>query len=296
MSYKNGNAEIDLQPDGTRIIKYDGKLRLDYPLNIDIRVSTKCAFGLNPTTGKAFCDFCHESAKTDGVECNYAELQKKLTGLPQGIELAIGSNNLTPDLISFLQWVKQQGYIANLTINQGHLKRDNDLLRGCVIDDLIKGLGISYRSKLPWDVPQWILDYPHTIFHVIAGIDTVQDVLALKDKGVKKVLVLGEKDFGFNVGNVNLETECHKHWYWYVTQLFAAFEVVSFDNLALQQLNIRRFFNKTSWETFNQGEHSIYINAVDEYFAASSRSNAIIPWGVHNVKSAFFFFKEVNNA
>ena len=53
--YKNGNCTIEIYSDGTRIIEWpDGEeMKLDFPLNIDIRLMTKCDFGYNPTTGKS---------------------------------------------------------------------------------------------------------------------------------------------------------------------------------------------------------------------------------------------------
>jgi hypothetical protein len=168
--------------------------------------------------------------------------------------------------------------VVNLTINQGHIKRDETTLNSLIEKNLIKGLGVSYRSTLKFKVPQSILDYEHTVFHVIAGIDTIEDVLSLKGKGVKKVLILGEKNFGFNLGKVNLDTISHKQWRWWLPKMFETFNVVSFDNLSLEQLNVRRLFNEENWEVFNQGEHSFYINAVEEYFAPSSRSNQKTNW------------------
>lgn len=285
--YKNGNSSVELFDDGTRVIHYENELKLEFPLNIDIRVSSICSFGYNPKTNKAFCDFCHESARTDGNECNYDELKEKLKGLPKGIELAIGANNITTELFGFIFWCDTQDYIVNLTINQGHLKRDTQRLKLLINNQLIKGLGVSYRSSLKWDVPQFILDYEHTVFHVIAGIDSINDVMDLSTKGVKKVLVLGEKNFGFNYGKVDLKTKKHKEWFWFISKLFTIFNIVSFDNLALEQMNIRRFFNDDSWSVFNQGEHSFYINAVDKYFAPSSRSNNKTTWNTIIIKDYF---------
>ena len=286
-NYNNGNALVSIFEDGSREIEYENKLNLEYPLNIDIRVSSKCAFGLNPATNKAFCSFCHESATTDGKECNYLEIQEKLKDLPKGIELAIGANELTDGLCLFLIWCYDKGYICNLTINQGHIKRDMNLLESAIRESYIKGLGISYRSKLKFDIPNTILDYPNTVFHVISGIDTYQEVEDLCLKGVKKILILGEKDFGFNKGNVDLTTRNHKEWYWWVSKLFKKFEVVSFDNLAIEQLNIKRFFTQENWEIFNQGEHSFYINAVNQTFAPSSRSSDAINWNNVSIKEYF---------
>ena len=53
MRYKNGNASVEILENGTRIVEYEDSLNLDYPLNIDIRVSTQCSFGYNPKTKKA---------------------------------------------------------------------------------------------------------------------------------------------------------------------------------------------------------------------------------------------------
>lgn len=293
MQYNNGNAVITIDQDGSRVIEYEDTLSLDYPLNIDIRVSTQCSFGLNTKTGKSFCSFCHESATTEGNECDYESLKNKLSDLPHGIELAIGANNLTDGLEDFLHWANTKNYICNVTINQGHLHRDIDRLNSLINQGVIKGLGISYRRELKWNVFDKILGYKNTVFHVIAGIDSIEDIMSLKDKGVKKILVLGEKDFGFNSGKVDLTKRKHKEWLWWIGKLFSMFEVVSFDNLALQQLKLKRFFNEDHWNTFNQGEHSFYINAVNGYFAPSSRSNEKTDWNQLNIKEYFKTYGKV---
>jgi hypothetical protein len=287
INYINGNACISVYDDGTREILYDDTLKLEYPLNIDIRVSNRCSFGLNPKTGKAFCTFCHESQRTDGNECDYNVLKSKLVELPSGIEFAIGANNITSGLVEFIEWCKAKGNIVNLTINQGHIKRDSVRLKYLIDNALISGLGVSYRSGLTFDVPTEILEYPHTVFHVICGIDKFADVENLKSHGVRKVLLLGEKNFGFNKGKVDLTSRRHKEWYWWVHKLFTIYDVVSFDNLALEQLNIRRFFSQDNWEIFNQGEHSFYVDAVRGIFAPSSRSSESTDWSTISAKDYF---------
>lgn len=287
MRYKNGNASVEILENGTRIVEYEDSLNLDYPLNIDIRVSTQCSFGYNPKTKKAKCEFCHENATTNGKECDYIKLKEKLENLPKGIELAIGGNQITYRLMSFLQWASDKEYICNLTINQGHIKQYENLLIQCISQNWIKGLGISYRSFVNWNVPDWILNYEHTVFHVIAGIDNINEVLLLKNYGVKKILVLGEKDHGFNLGNVNLQSQKHKEWRWFCRKLFDMFDVVVFDNLALDQLKIKRFIPSDKWDQFYQGEHSMYIDAVNEVFSPSSRSSDKINWDLIDLKDYF---------
>ena len=292
ITYQNGNATITLDTDGTRTIEYDGDLQLDMPTNIDIRVMTYCPLGLNPATGKSFCSFCHESARIDGEECDYFLLRNQLGNLPGGIELAIGANIISDDLVSFITWAtKVKNYVVNLTINQGVINRFSDDLKFLVINDLIKGLGVSYRSSIPFNIPEWILEYNNTVFHVIAGIDSISDVQNLSSLGVNKILVLGEKDFGYNIGNVDLTSQLHKEWYWYLPRLFNLFYVVSFDNLALDQLKVNRFLTDIGWNIFNQGEHSFYINAVDKYFSPSSRSSERTDWSTTSIQD---YFKALN--
>lgn len=291
--YQNGNGFVELFDDGTRVITTpDTSFKFDMPLNIDIRCSTRCPFGYNPETKKTFCEFCHESSRTDGIECDYDALKEKLIGLPQGIELAVGCNEFTDGFFEFLIWCGLKGYITNLTINQGQLKKYEKDLRGSINLGIIKGLGISYRSAIKWDISSYFLKYPNSVFHVIAGIDNFYDVLSLKDRGVKKLLILGEKDFGFNEGKVDLTTQSHKEWYWWISKLFDEFDIVSFDNLALDQLNIKRFLTDDQWEVFNQGEYSFYINAVEQYFAPSSRSPEKTNWNNITVKDYFKSLKK----
>lgn len=283
----NGNANIKIYEDGTRVITCDEEiLNLKYPLNIDIRISEKCAFGLNPKTGKAVCNFCHESATTDGEDADLNILFNTLSELPSGVELAIGVNQVPEGFIKFLEKCKQKGWIVNITINQGHVRRDKKKLIYLIKNSLIEGLGISYRGGM-LDISDELLAYKNTVVHIIAGIDTIDEVMALASKGFKKVLVLGEKDFGFNLGKVKITTEIHRQWYRRVWELFALFDIVSFDNLALEQLNIKRFVK--NWDEVYQHEYSFYINAVQRYFSPSSRSNEKTYYKTNNISISQYF-------
>ena len=294
MRYKNGNADVwlDLR-DGTRIIEYPDNepLTLDTPLNIDIRVSTQCPYGYNVVTKKSTCAFCHESALVDGQECHYGILQQVLIDakLPHGTEIALGVNQVTDDLMQFVKNLWELGLVVNITMNERYITEfgDTGLLK---LKPYIFGLGISYRSLQGClSLPDWIAEYPHTVIHVINGIDDFDDIVEL---GVKyhKLLVLGEKDFGFNRGKVDLSTPRHQQWKANIMQLTKIFDIVSFDNLGLQQLEIRGKITEEEYKSFYQGEHSMYINAVDQYFAPSSRTrNGIERFDVTDLRSYFQF-------
>lgn len=276
MKYTNGNANIWLDlSDGTRIIEYPDNepLTLQTPLNIDIRVSTQCPYGYNTETKKSTCAFCHESALVSGVECHYGVLQKVLTDakLPRGTEIALGVNEVTPNLMQFVKNLWKLGLIVNITMNERYILEYGDTRLKEMLP-YVFGIGISYRSLQGClSLPDWIAEYPHTVIHVINGIDDFDDVKELSVK-YRKLLVLGEKDFGFNRGKVNLNTEQHKQWKSNIMQLTKIFDIVSFDNLGLKQLEIRGKITDEEYKSFYQGEHSMYINAVEQYFAPSSRT------------------------
>lgn len=281
--YSNGNAVIQIDEDGTRTIEYENELKLEYPLNIDIRVQTICPLGYNPKTGKTICEFCHESATTDGTECDYDALLNKLSGLPQGIELAIGCNIFTDNLYNFLGECYNRGYICNLTVNQLTINKCEKLLINALDNGYVRGVGISYRNIVEFKIPEFFKQHDNTVIHVITGIDDIDEVMKLD---VKKILVLGEKDFGFNKGKVDLTSNSHRKWFMFVRKLFDIFEVVSFDNLALEQLKIKRFLPDAEYERFYQGEHSFYINAVTQTYSRSSRSADVTPWDI-SIKEYF---------
>lgn len=292
MKYRNGNASVWLYlRDGTRIIEYpdnDG-LILETPLNIDIRVSTQCPYGYDTLTKRSTCAFCHESALVSGQECHYGVLQQVLMDakLPRGTEIALGVNQITDDLMQFVKNLWKLGLVVNITMNERYILEFGDTRLKEMLP-YVFGLGISYRSLQGClSLPDWIANYPHTVIHVINGIDNFDDV---KELGVKyhKLLVLGEKDFGFNRGKVNLNTLEHKQWKSNIMQLTKIFDIVSFDNLGLQQLEIRGKITDEEYKSFYQGEHSMYINAVEQYFAPSSRTrNNIKRFGETDLRSYF---------
>ena len=58
------------------------------------------------------------------------------------------------------------------------------------------------------------------------------------------------------------------------------FEVVSFDNLALTQLNIKNYMSKEKWEEFymgDDGKFTMFIDLVEQKFVRSSVSTERLP-------------------
>lgn len=82
-------------------------------------------------------------------------------------------------------------------------------------------------------------------------------------------------------------------WKANIMQLTKVFNIVSFDNLGLQQLGIRGKITDEEYKSFYQGEHSMYINAVEQYFAPSSRTrNGIARFNEIDLRSYFQFCEQ----
>lgn len=274
--YENGNVLTTLYVDGTRErLILGGSPVFNFPENIDVKITNYCDMD-------NVCLYCHEKSNKLGVHGNLNNLLTKLEGLPAGVELAIGGGSTTshPNLTDFLVAAKLKGFICNLTVNQLHLKQDDSLIKKLINDNLIKGIGISYRS----DYCKYLLkyaQYEHTVIHLIAGIDDYSVINSLYKLGFRKFLVLGYKTFGNGTDyyneNKQLINRNIQMWKMKIAQYFNTDMIISFDNLAINQLNIKRFLSNTEWDLFYQGDDftcSMYIDAVEETFAPTSRSAA----------------------
>lgn len=279
--YKNGNSLTSIYEDGTRIRQIDsGEAVFSFPENIDIKITNYCNMD-------SICQYCHEMSNKEGTHGDLDLLFEKISDLPAGVELAIGGGSTTdhPNLEKFLYKCKEKGYICNITVNQLHLtKKTCDYIFKLISNDLVKGVGISYRNESLKNIETFSKlmienNYKHAVIHLIAGLDDHKSIELLKQYGFTKFLVLGYKTFGNGVSfykenkikiDINL-----KKWYQQITRYFNEDVVISFDNLAITQLNIRRFFSTSEWDMFYQGDDftcSMYIDAVEQTFAPTSRS------------------------
>lgn len=270
INYLNGNVQITLLDDGTKIREFQGKENVEFPESIDLKITNYC---------DANCKWCHEMSTINGL---HADLNVEfINTLKPGTELAIGGGNPLshPELIYFLERLKSKEIVANLTVNQYHLKQNIPLLEKLISEKLICGLGISFSfaSDLLVDFAQ---KHSNVVIHVINGLITENQLEFLFNKNLK-ILILGYKDFGrgieYNKSERNfIITQNQKYLYRFLPQIIKKFNTVSFDNLAVTQLNVRRVFTSDLWEQFFLGEdgsNTMYIDLVKKEFALNSRSN-----------------------
>jgi hypothetical protein len=220
---------------------------------------------------------CHERSSTDGkmgaLSASFLET------LHPGTELAIGGGNPLshPDLIPFLVRMRERGIVCNLTVNGYHLKKDRKLIESLLDRRLIYGLGIS-MAEADSEVISFAKGCKNAVLHLIAGV--FEDFDAICDSGLK-ILILGYKRFGrgedfYNArvaGNIELLKRN-------LPTIIDKFECISFDNLALSQLDVASLLSKEEYDSMymgDDGEGSMYIDLVRGEFARSSTSKERYP-------------------
>lgn len=267
--YINGNYVVKFNTEnGTKIRETEeDDFIAEFPENMDVKITNQCDMG---------CPMCHENSTVDGLHGDILNPQFINTLRPY-TEMAIGGGNplAHPDLIPFLEKLKERKVVANMTVNQVHFEKSQDMIRKLVDDGLINGLGVSLVNANDKFV-ELIKQYPNAVIHVINGILRPSDIEVLKDNNLK-MLILGYKTFRrgvdwFATDHENITVK--KSWlYEELGNIVDKFNVVSFDNLAIEQLDVSRLMSEDEWNEFFMGEdgnYTMYIDLVEQKFARCS--------------------------
>lgn len=269
--YKNGNFHVAIFDDGTKIRETnDEEFTPDFAENMDIKICNVC---------DVLCPFCHEGSTKNGKLGDILN-EKFIDTLHPYQEVAIGGGDVTshPDLIPFLQKLKEKKVIANITVNQVHFERKQELIKKLVDEKLIYGLGVSLVNPTEHFL-KLIKQYPNAVIHVINGILSESDVEKLQNNDLK-MLILGYKHLRrgneyFEADQTEIENK--QRWlYENLESLVDKFKVVSFDNLAIEQLQVKRLLSQEEWDEFYMGDDSeftYYIDMVERRFAKSSTAS-----------------------
>lgn len=262
--YKNGNYDVKLYDDGTKIRFGRGVLVSEFPENIDIKITDYCDAG---------CAFCHENSTKQGKHGDILNMPF-LDSLRPGTELAIGGGNPLdhPDLDEFLIRLKAQGIVSNLTVNSKHIADNHDRLKRYIDTGLICGLGISVNAFNAFAF-SLAKAYPNVVLHVINGVIPEPALKAFRDPNVK-ILILGYKMFRRGIDAYSARTEKIKRSiYDNLGEILGMFHTVSFDNLGIEQLQPQRFMTQSEWTSFymgDDGQYTMYIDMVKRHFARNS--------------------------
>jgi hypothetical protein len=271
-TYTNGNYQVSIYNDGTKVRENElDNLTPSFPENIDLKITDYCDRG---------CAFCHENSTVKGLHGDILN-QEFIKTLSPYTELALGGGNPIdhPDLVEFLQELKDRNIIANITVNQKHFLDNQDIISYLVEHELIYGLGVSVTEVSDLLIEK-LKQFPNVVIHVIYGVIPQEELTKLYGQGLK-LLILGYKIF--RRGELWLAKKEHEHefevnsmWmYDNLSNITKNFMVTSFDNLAIRQLEVVRLMTKEKWDRFymgDDGQYTMYIDLVRREYASSSTS------------------------
>ena len=264
-TYRNGNYTVTLFDDGTKVRSNDLDCLIpEKPESMDILITKRCEMG---------CPMCHEDATKDGLHGDILNAPFLDTLLPY-TELAIGGGNPLshPDLLQFLLQCKERKMIANMTVHAHHFMMHRSLLKYLTEQKLLHGLGVSVHAYEP-EVAAALKEFPNAVIHVINGVIPLDDLRCLYDHDMK-LLILGYKDFRRGAAAHSCVTDLKmKSLYEELPELVRHFKVVSFDNLAIRQLDPKRLMSDRQWNECymgDDGQYTMYIDMVNRQFARSS--------------------------
>ena len=281
--YQNGNytVSIDLGT-GTKIRENDlDFFEAEFPESMDLKITNKCHNG---------CAFCHENSTRDGKHGDIMS-PSFIDKLHPYTEIAIGGGNPLehPDLVPFLEKLKSLKMIPSMTIRQNDFMDNLDLITELVDKKLIYGLGISLVTTKQDGFIEAVQKFPNAVIHVINGIVTLDELEMLAYHNLK-ILILGYKEvrrgkdlFYSDLATQSWIMQLRKETYDMLPQIIGCrwFDVVSFDNLAIKQLNPQRLMSKEKWDEMYMGDDgidgemtsaSMFIDMVERQFAKNSCS------------------------
>lgn len=278
--YQNGNYTVSIFDDGTKIRGNDlDFFEAEFPESMDLKITNKCHNG---------CAFCHENSTRDGKHGDIMS-PSFIDKLHPYTEIAIGGGNPLehPDIVPFLEKLKSLKMIPSMTIRQNDFMDSLELITELVNKKLIYGLGISLVTTKQDGFIEAVQKFPNAVIHVINGIVTLDELEMLAYHNLK-ILILGYKEvrrgkdlFYSDLATQSWIMQLRKETYDMLPQIIDCrwFDVVSFDNLAIKQLNPQRLMSKEKWDEMYMGSDgidgemtsaSMFIDMVERQFAKNS--------------------------
>ena len=269
--YINGNYTVKIYDDGTKERLYTETPIPIWPESIDIKVTNWC--------DSKVCPFCFENSTVNGLHSDKETIINILNDLPKGAEIAIGGGDPLswPFFEEVTSILRDRGIICNVTVNNTHISKYTDRLKQYIDDKNIYGLGISYlKSKLN-DCLELCNYTDNVVFHMILGVHTIKDLQnVINNVKDPKVLLLGYKQRGRGIDYYSQKVDDNIYqWYIHLHEYFNKNVLLSFDNLGIKQLNLKRFFKDGEWDKFfcgSDGQYTYFIDLVKKEYCVSSTS------------------------
>lgn len=248
-----------------------------YPELLDLKITDCC---------NHLCPFCYQGSTPDGNHASFSYINhiikdlNNYTHYKRRVEFAIGGGNalLHPQLPEILELLHNEGHIANITIKASDvniLKKDKKLRKA--LEDYVCGIGVSVSSEEDIEFAGELRkmfekkSYKPIVAHLIPewlGVEkTIHIIEELDKKNIYNHLFLGFKTNGrgatqkyVKFTNEDLDKLFHDRWDTGIDTTFA---------------NTYKDWLEKNYETehtitYNEGEYSMYIDAVKQIAYKSS--------------------------
>lgn len=167
-----------------------------------------------------------------------------------------------------------------MTLHLDHFLGADSYIKWLQEEGYIHGVGISVNKVIDRDTIDKIMAIPNTVVHTIAGIMPQDGYKSLYNRNIK-LLILGYKNYGrgaeyikHNDGIMDRIGILHNN----IMDMMDHFNLISFDNLALEQLRVKELVDEDTWKRYymgDDGEATMYIDLCKKQFAKSSVSPRI---------------------
>lgn len=297
-SYKNGNYNVLLLSDGTKI-RYgkDGEeFDAAFPESVDLNITDWCDID---------CPFCYRGCTEKGQHFRFDEKYLDSLDFKPGMEIALGGGSPIkhPDLDKFCEYFTKRGCIPNITVHWTSMSMvkggDLEHLQRLQDDGLLHGIGVSVPFYGATVMRAMKFFLKNTVVHVIAGLIDTDDIYQWYKTGIP-VLVLGYKDMGR--GKINNPEDGIEIWHkiYLLKDMVSGiadgsglpdFEskygpipddvkpIISFDNLAMKQLDLQELVPEEKFHEMYMGDDgiggsltsaSMYMDLVSGTYARNS--------------------------
>ena len=267
-----------------------------YPESIDIKITERCDND---------CPFCYENASKVGRHCGYLDFTKMIDEISgHTAEVALGGGNplLHPHILDMLDHAIDCHVLPAITV------RDTDMLvflenteltpqMERIFDCAAVGLSFSDLDTIEkvFELSNQWFRYKRISYtvHFINRVHVIEDVLQHTERNEwNDVLILGYKDCGRGAtykpehGDMGAKT---------LLNLPDFYGNVMFDNLAVEQLEVRNHVSDSEWKMFfggHDGEYTMAVDLVNMRFAKNSYASETHPFE-DGVSKSFAELKEM---
>lgn len=308
--YRNGNETLILGWEGSKIRMCDKPPEPEFPDSIDLKITDCCCHE---------CAFCYENSTPEGLNGEIPDqlfrqiprfteiavgggdplMHPEVFDLPEKYGLHMNLTLHAQDFLNLclsstddfgLKQLKKFGAVGISVTNAEDAREVADYLAPFMLE--YERVSDGSPDAKTWDRreaiagirfygPEYADNFIQPVIHVINGIASPEILQPLYDKKLR-LLVLGfkSKGRGVDIAYDKSVTSNQKWLYDNISEIAGHFSAVAFDTLALEQLDIRRFFTDEEWDCFymgDDGRHSMYIDLVKREYGISSTDSRRFP-------------------